>query len=98
MRVKVCSWVRYVFLMTCWVMVLPPWVTCPLCFTRASPARKVAIQSTPVWLLKRLSSLSDVCVLNVHADAGDAHILVVAGIDKPDLPPVLVVNNGIGQF
>ena len=48
--------------------------------------------------LKTPVLLSDVCVLNVHADAGDAHILVVAGIDKPDLPPVLVVNNGIGQF
>ena len=55
-RVKVCSWVRYVFLITCWVIVLPPWVILPRCFTRARAARVVAIQSTPVWVLKRLSS------------------------------------------
>ena len=48
--------------------------------------------------LKTSVLLSNVCVLNVHADAGDAHILVVAGIDKPYLTAVLVVNHGIGQF
>ena len=48
--------------------------------------------------LKTSVLLSNVCVLNVHTDAGDAHILVVAGIDKPYLTAVLVVNHGIGQF
>ena len=48
--------------------------------------------------LKTSVLLSNVCVLNVYTDAGDAHILVVAGIDKPYLTAVLVVNHGIGQF
>ena len=42
--------------------------------------------------------LGNVCILNVHADAVYAHILVVAGIDKSYLPAVLVVDYRVGQL
>ena len=48
--------------------------------------------------LKAPVLLSNICVLNVHADAGNAHILVVSGIDKSYLAAVPVVNRGVGQL
>ena len=46
------------FLMSCWVMVLPPWTFCPVnIYLTAAAVRR---QSTPWWDQKRLSSMDTV--------------------------------------
>ncbi len=46
LRLSVCSWLRYVFLTYCWVMVEPLWVLPPIAMLNA--ARAMPIGSTPL--------------------------------------------------
>lgn len=95
--VKVRSWVRYVFLITCWVMVLPPWFTWPPCLTKARPAAEGCDPVYTAMALKAAVLLGNIAVLQVHADLTDIYILIMACINKPDLFSVLVINEGIRE-
>ena len=39
--------------------------------------------------------LGNVAVLEIHADVVNIHILIMTGIDKADLPAVLVIDDRI---
>ena len=47
--------------------------------------------------LKTPVLLSNIRILDIHADVGDVHILVMACIDQADLPVVLVIDDSVAE-
>ena len=60
LRLTVTSSSSVRFLMSCWVMVEPPWMSCPVNMYRMAAA--VRFQSTPWCSRKRLSSMAMVAL------------------------------------